>query len=37
VHLHVVISDRVTGVLFLVQFDNFALTMAFYWSYTLLL
>ena len=28
---------HVTNVLFLVQFNKFALTMGFYWSYTLLL
>jgi len=28
---------RVTSFLFLVQFNNFALTMGFYWSYMLLL
>jgi len=26
-----------TSVVFLVRFNNFALTMGFYWSYTLLL
>jgi len=31
------LSVHVTSVLFLVQFNNFALTMGFYWSYTLLL
>ena len=31
------LSAHVISVLFLVQFDNFALTMGFYWSYTLLL
>ena len=28
---------HMTSVLFLVRFNNFALTMGFYWSYTLLL
>jgi len=28
---------QVTGVLFLVWFNNFTVTMGFYWSYTLLL
>jgi len=32
-----ILSMHVTSVLFLVWFDNFALTMDFYWSYTLLL
>ena len=27
------LSMHVTSVLFLVQFDNFALTMGFYWNY----
>ena len=31
------LSVHVKSVLFLVQFNNFALTMDFYWSYTLLL
>ena len=31
------LSVHVTSVLFLVRFNNFALTMGFYWSYTLLL
>ena len=31
------VSVHVTSVLFLVRFNNFALTMGFYWSYTLLL
>jgi len=31
------LSVHVTSVLFLVRFNNFALTMDFYWSYTLLL
>jgi len=31
------LSMHVTSVLFLVRFNNFALTMGFYWSYTLLL
>ena len=31
------LNMRVTSVLFLVQLNNFALTMGFYWSYTLLL
>jgi len=31
------LSVHVTGILFLVQFNNFTLTMGFYWSYTLLL
>ena len=31
------LSVHVTSVLFLVQFNNFALTTSFYWSYTLLL
>ena len=30
-------SAHVISVLFLVQFNNFALTMGFYWSYMLLL
>ena len=30
------LSVHVTSVLFLVQFNNFALTMGFYWSYTVL-
>ena len=30
------LSVHVTSVLFLVQFNNFALTMGFYWSYILL-
>ena len=29
------LSVHVTSVLFLVHFNNFALTMGFYWSYTL--
>jgi len=32
-----IVAKHVTGVLFLVQFDNFDQTMGFYWSYTLLL
>ena len=31
------VNMHVTSVLFLVRFNNFALTMGFYWSYTLLL
>jgi len=31
------LSVHVTSVLFLVQFNNFTLTMGLYWSYTLLL
>ena len=31
------LSTHVTNVLFLVQFNNFAMNMDFYWSYTLLL
>ena len=31
------LSGHVTSVLFLVWFNNFALTTGFYWSYTLLL
>jgi len=31
------LSVHMTSVLFLVQFNNFGLTMGFYWSYTLLL
>ena len=31
------LSTHVTSVLFLVRFNNFALTTGFYWSYTLLL
>ena len=31
------LSVHVTSVLFLVRFNNFTLTMGFYWSYTLLL
>ena len=31
------LSVHVTSVLFLVWLNNFALTMDFYWSYTLLL
>ena len=31
------LSVHVTSVLFLVRFNNFALTVGFYWSYTLLL
>jgi len=31
------LSVDVTSVLFLVQFNNFTLTVGFYWSYTLLL
>ena len=31
------LSTQVTSVLFLVQFNNFALTTGFYWSYNLLL
>jgi len=33
----VLLSVHVTSVLFLVRFNYFALTMGFYWSYTLLL
>ena len=33
----ILLSMDVTSVLFLVQFNNFALTAGFYWSYTLLL
>ena len=31
------LSVHVTGILFLVQFNNFTLTMGFYWSYMFLL
>jgi len=31
------LSVHVTSVLFLVRFNNFTLTMSFYWSYMLLL
>ena len=31
------LSVHVTSVLFLVRFNSFALTVGFYWSYTLLL
>ena len=31
------LSAHVISVLFLVQFNNFALTTGFYWNYTLLL
>ena len=34
---HVIVAKPVTGVLFLVQFNNFDQTTGFYWSYTLLL
>ena len=35
--LLMLLSAHVTSVLFLVQFNNFVLTMGFFWSYTLLL
>ena len=35
--LLMLLSTHVTSVLFLVQFNNFVLTMGFFWSYTLLL
>ena len=34
---YIVAALHVTSVLFLVRFNNFALTIGFYWSYTLLL
>ena len=36
-HYALLLSMHMTDVLFLVQFNNFARTMGFYWSYTLLL
>ena len=37
IEMVMLLNVHMTSVLFLVQFNNFTLTMGFYWSYTLLL